>query len=80
MSKDENTQSVDLQGFVKAQAALKGTTITGIAEKIGKSQSTLSGILIRKTMSVHDLIDVLGAMDEDLVIELKNGNKFNIKL
>jgi len=76
----EKPQEIDLKKFVKGQASMKDTNLTNIAEKIGKRQSTLSGILIRKTMTVDTLIDVLDALDEKLIIVLSNGNRYKIEL
>ena len=80
MSQKENVETIDLKSFIKGQASLKAMNLTKIAEKIGKKQSSLSGLLIRKKINVETLIDILDVMEEDLVFVLKNGNQFKIKL
>ena len=73
-------EKIDLKTFIKGQASLKGMNLTKIADRMGKRQSTLSGMLIRKTMSVDTLIEILDVLGEDLIVELKNGNKYKIQL
>ena len=80
MSQNENVETIDLKSFIKGQASLKAMNLTKIAEKLGKKQSSLSGLLIRKKINVETLIDILDVMEEDLVLVLKNGNQFKIKL
>ena len=80
MSQNENVETIDLKSFIKGQASLKATNLTKIAEKLGKKQSSLSGLLIRKKINVETLIDILDVIEEDLVLVLKNGNQFKIKL
>ena len=80
MSQKENVETIDLKSFIKGQASLKAMNLTKIAEKLGKKQSSLSGLLIRKKINVETLIDILDVMEEDLVLVLKNGNQFKIKL
>ena len=78
--KEKTIEKVYLKSFIKGQAALKGTNIVKMADRLGKSQSSLSGMLIRGSMKVRTLIEILDVLDEDLVIELKNGNKFRIEI
>lgn len=73
-------EKIDLKTFIKGQGSLKGMNLTKIADRMGKRQSTLSGMLIRKTMSVDTLIEILDVLGEDLIVELKNGNKYKIQL
>ncbi len=80
MSQNENVETIDLKSFIKGQASLKAMNLTKIAEKLGKKQSSLSGLLIRKKINVETLIDILDVMEEDFVLVLKNGNQFKIKL
>ena len=80
MSENATVEAIDLKSFVKSQASLKGTNLTKIAEKLGKKQSSLSGLLIRKKINVETFIDILDVIDEDMVLVLKNGNQFKIKL
>lgn len=77
---EQTVQKIKLKEFVKGQASLKGTTITAIADRLGKRQSTLSGILIRNTMTVGTLAEILDVLGEDFVIELSNGNKYKIEI
>lgn len=80
MSQKENVETIDLKSFIKGQASLKATNLSKIAEKLGKKQSSLSGLLIRKKINVETLIDILDVIGEDFVLVLKNGNQFKIKL
>lgn len=76
----EDVKEVDVKDFVKGLASFKGKTLTSVADKLGKSQSTLSGILSRKNMSLVKFRDILSILDEDFVIVTKEGQKFKIKL
>lgn len=80
MAENSTVEKIDLKSFIKGQASIKGMNLTKIADRMGKRQSTLSGMLIRKTMPVGTLIDILDTLGEDLVVVLKNGNKYRIEL
>lgn len=77
---ESSIETIDMKQFVKGQASLKGMNISIIAEKLGKSQSTLSGMLIRRKMNLQVFVDILEVLEEDFVIELKNGHKYQVKL
>lgn len=76
----EEAEVINLKDFVKGQASMKGQNLTKIAEKLDKRQSSLSGVLIRGKMKLQTLIDILDVLDEEFILVLKNGQKFNIKI
>lgn len=80
MEGQQTVETIDLKTFIKGQASLKGMSLTKIADRMGKRQSTLSGMLIRKTMSVGTLVEILDVLGEDLIVNLKNGNSYKIQL
>lgn len=65
----------DFAGLVKVLAKEKKITITQIAERIGISQSWLSGMLLYRSdeIPMRRVQEILNALDEDL--ELVNGKK-----
>ena len=80
MATDTDAEVIDVKSFIKGQASLKGKNLTKIAEKLGKRQSSLSGVLIRGKMNIQTFIDILDVLDEEFVVVLKNGQKFKIKM
>ena len=78
--KFQKMEKTQLKTFIKGQAALKQTNMTKIADRLGKRQSSMSIMLSQGTMSVSSLIEILDVLGEELVIELKNGNKFKIEI
>lgn len=50
-----------------------------MAENLGINQGSLSGMLMRNTMKITRLIEIMEICDQDLVIELKNGEKIKLK-
>lgn len=80
MATDTDAKLIDVKSFIKGQASLKGQNLTKIAEKLGKRQSSLSGVLIRGKMNIQTFIDILDVLDEEFVVVLKNGQKFKIKM
>jgi len=77
---DNTVQKVDLKQFIKVVAATKGMTITETAKASGRDQSTLSNMLSRGNTNIRVLSEVLGGLDEKLILCTSNGQKFEIEV
>lgn len=77
MAKEE-IQKVDLRQFIKIVAATKKMTLTETAKASGREQSTLSNMLIRGNVNIKVLSEVLGGLDEKLILCTGSGQKFEL--
>ncbi len=73
-------QEVSIKEAVKIISANKGMNMQEVATACGKGQSTLSVILNRGKLTLNSLHDILGGMDEDIVLLLSNGQKLKLKI
>jgi len=72
------TQKVTLEKFLKITMANNDTKLKDIAEIRGKSAGSLSVTMKQKSMNLDTLASILKAMDEDVVLTLKNGQSYLI--
>ena len=56
----------------------KDLNITSLADRMGKSSKTLGATLIHGNPSVYYMKEIFEAMDEDLVLITKDGNKYKL--
>lgn len=66
--------------FCKLLFLANGTSDKEVAEKLGKSRQSLSGIMAHGRMNLGSFIDILNACGEKFVIQLKNGETYEIEL
>jgi phosphoribosyl-AMP cyclohydrolase len=66
--------------MLKLVMAEKEVSLRLIAEKLGTTQQNLWSKTNSNSMKLKTFVEILKECDEDLVLVLKNGNKFKIEL
>lgn len=66
--------------ILKLVMAEKEISLKSMAEKMETTQQNLWSKTNSNSMKLKTFVDILEACDEELVIVLKNGNKFKLEL
>ena len=73
--------TINANSLIKLVLHEKEISMTDLSEKLKTSQQNLwHKVTNVNSIKLKTFIEILEACDEKLVIELKNGNKFNVKL
>ena len=72
-------QKVTLAQFLKIAMANNGMTARDVAEARGTSEGSLSTTMNQKSVNLRTLEAILETMDEKVVLQLKNGQSYEIK-
>jgi transcriptional regulator with XRE-family HTH domain len=65
---------VKVKDFIKSQCAKKGMTIKELGDKVGKSPSTMSGILCNNKLTMNTFSELMKGIGEEVKIVTEDGN------
>lgn len=81
MSKKEENAGVPIKDFILGTGQKKGIkSASDFADIIGKSKPAISQVLNSGSMNLKYLKKFMSAMDEDIVLVLKDGSTTKIKV
>jgi predicted transcriptional regulator len=66
--------------ILKLVISEKNLSLKTMAEKLNTTQQNLWSKTNSNSMKLKTFVDILEACDEELIITLKNGNKFKLEL
>jgi hypothetical protein len=73
-------QRISPKEFIKIVMATKSVTINDLSSKTGKTASNIGMILNNNKPTFKTFGEIMKALDEELLVTLKNGNQFIIEL
>ena len=73
-------RKLSIKDFCKILFIASGMKTKEVAEKLGKTVENLSTTIRMESMSIKTFIDIIEACGETFVIEMKNGEKFEIEV
>lgn len=72
-------EKLEMSNFCKLLFKASNVTENEVAEKIGKTRQTINRSVNRNGMQLSTFIGILNACGEKFVIQLKNGESFEIE-
>ena len=66
--------------LIKTLITEKGLNFTKFAKKVGVTPASIVMTLRRDSMSFNTFVKFMQALDEDVTLELRNMNKYTLKL
>jgi len=66
--------------LIKTLITEKGLNFTTFAQKVGVTPASIVMTLRRDSMSFNTFVKFMQALDEDVTLELRNMNKYTLKL
>ena len=76
--KNTKIQEVTVKDFMRIAMANNSTSIKLIAEKVNRTEAAVYTAVKRNAMNLKTLSKILEAMDEEVVLTLKNGQSYKI--
>lgn len=75
---ESSIQEMDNKTLVVSMCADKGVKLSQLSEKVGRNNSSFSTMLSNGSMKLNVLLDIFEALDEELVVNLKNGKTIKL--
>jgi hypothetical protein len=79
-SKGSEIQRLNPTDFIKVVMATKKLKTVDLAKIINKTPSNISMLMIKNQYTLKTFNEFLVALDEEILITLKNGNKFILEI
>jgi len=71
---------MNLTQFIKMMSRGKGMTMNDIALNMDRARTTVQSIVNNGSMTMTSFVNIMQAMDEPLIIQVKGGNTYKIKM